>query len=245
MSDDNSFLNSISVNQEIIDKTNLISKLSSKRTAYIKKYKKDYLEHLRDEYNILKKAFPEVNITPEARIKGLESYNDKVARIVSTSSYKDIYDIFANRYIISSVNASSNDSDIIPILYKMRDFLAYHFDDLCNIDERLKDYVSSPKHSTYQSLHLTRIHLLQENYVSETQLRTYIMHSNACIGAASHVNYKERVPGITPVPNLLEYIFNKEGFCLEVKEMSFERAFEHFFGIPYDSKNFSIQEKYY
>lgn len=244
MLDDNSFFSRVAVSQEIIDKTNLLSRLHSKRALYLEKYKADYLEHLKNEYNILKKTFPEVNIEPEARIKGLKSYNEKVNRVISSDSHKDIYDIFANRYIISSVNGSSKDSDIIPILYKMWNFLSYDFEGIYIMPERLKDYVASPKHSTYQSLHLTKVHLNSGNYVSETQLRSYIMHSNACAGIASHNNYKERIPGITPVPNLLEYVLDDDGFCIEVREMSYEKAFKSFFGIPYDPQKYLLKEKY-
>ena len=84
MLDDNSFFSRVAVSQEIIDKTNLLSRLHSKRALYLEKYKADYLEHLKNEYNILKKTFPEVNIEPEARIKGLKSYNEKVNRVISS-----------------------------------------------------------------------------------------------------------------------------------------------------------------
>lgn len=245
MAQNKSFLESIMVSPEIIKKTNELPKLIGKRYYYVEHYKADFLKHLKDEYNALHEAFPEVEIIPEARIKSFKSFSNKANKIISGDSANDIYDIFGNRYIINSVNGSCEDKDIIPILYKIRDFLAYSSSTLEVFPERTKDYVANPKHTTYQSLHITRRHISGGNYQSETQLRSYFMHTNAHQGKASHANtYKERIPGVTPVPNQLEYVFDENGFCIEVREKPFEKAFEDFFGIPYDPKMFpALQEK--
>lgn len=245
MSNDNSFLNSLIVDDAIIKRTVDLPKLLGKRAYYISNYKSDYFKHLKNEYNLLRDAFPGVEIVPEARIKSLSSYNNKANKILSTGSAKDIYDIFANRYIVNSVNGSSEDVDIIPILYKIRDFLSYSFPDMPVLPERIKDYVAHPKHSTYQSLHITRTNSKLGNYQFETQLRSYFMHSNAHTGLAKHSNvYKERIPGVTPIPMTLEYVFDENGFCSDVHEKPFEKAFEDFFGIPYDaSRYFSAKTK--
>lgn len=242
MTKDNDFLKSLIVDKETIQRTNTLSRFAGKRAYYISHYKNAYLKHLKDEYNKLHKMFPNVEIVPEARIKGQKSYTDKVKRVVNEDPNKDIYDIFANRYIVLSVNGSNSDKDIVPILYQIRDYLAYSNPNNEIMPERTKDYIVNPKHSTYQSLHLTRLHhdTPYEPYQSETQLRSYFMHSNAHSGRASHANtYKERIPGKTPLPNLLEYVFDENGACVEVKEKSYEKAFEDFFGIPYDPRLFS------
>lgn len=248
MTNDTNFLTGIVVDKKTADKINNSARLLAKRSFYLEHYKSLFLEHLRDEYNQLRMNFPNVEIIPEARIKGQQSYSDKVDKVLGESPSKDIYDIFGNRYIIVSVNGSKSEKDIIPILYQIRDFLAYSFSDKHVIPSRIKDYVEHPKHSTYQSLHITRTHDVPDtnrSFQSETQLRSYFMHSNAHSGFASHANsYKERIPGVTPLPNSLEYVFDENGFCIEVKEKPFERAFEDFFGIPYDPKySLSHREK--
>ena len=35
---------------------------------------------------------------------------------------------------------------------------------------------------------------------------------------------------------MFEYVFDENGFCTEVKEMSREKAYEKFFGEPYDAE---------
>lgn len=244
MPNDNNFFSRIIVDKKTADRINNSARLLGKRAFYIENYKKMFLEHLRDEYNQLRTNFPEVEIIPEARIKGQESYANKVDKVLDESPLKDIYDIFGNRYIVVSVNGSKSDKDIIPVLYQIRDFLAYSYSDKHVIPSRTKDYVEYPKDSTYQSLHITRIHdvpSMNRSFHSETQLRSYFMHSNAHSGVASHANiYKERIPGVTPVPNSLEYIFDENGFCTGIREKPFEKAFEDFFGIPYDPKLFPV-----
>ena len=214
MDTDDSFLRRIKVNPDKQKEITHVARLLAKREHY----KQPYLSHLRDEYNALKKRFPNVKIMPEARIKGYNSYSNKIREVVE-EGYKDIFDIFGNRYIIVSVNGSNEEKEIVPALYEIRNFLAYEYPGINNISERMKDYVAHPKHSSYQSLHITR---------------SYYMHYNAHRGKASHANiYKARIPGITELPNQLEYVFDKKGFCTEVREKTFEKAFEDFFGIPY------------
>lgn len=226
------------ITNKVVDQINRLPILLGKRIYYIKEYKSAYLEHLKIEYNLIKKIFPNVDITPQARIKSEKSYYDKsIKKIFNKNTFKDIYDIFGNRYIINSVNGSTDEKDIIPVLYLIRDFLAYSFSDMENVQERLKDYIKHPKDFNYQSLHLTRFHKNpMYNYCSETQLRSYSMHLNAHSGPSSHAMfYKKRIPSNSNVvPDQLEYVFDKNGFCLEVKEKPFEKAFEDFFNIPYN-----------
>lgn len=112
--------------------------------------------------------------------------------------------------------------------------MSYSYSDKKVMPERIKDYVAHPKNSSYQSLHITRVHDFLDipelpGFHTETQLRSYFMHYNAHIGIASHANgYKERIPGVTPVPDSIEYIFDENGFCIDVREKPFEKAFEDF-----------------
>lgn len=238
--------NGLIIDNKIVDKMNRLPVLLGKRIYYIKQYKSIYFEHLKVEYNLIKKVFPNVDITPQARIKSEKSYYDKaVKKIFKDNVFKDIYDIFGNRYIVNSVNGSTAEKDIIPVLYLLRDFLAYSFSDMENVQERLKDYIKHPKDFNYQSLHLTRFHKNPNyHYCSETQLRSYSMHCNAHSGPSSHsMFYKERVPGCTIVPTQIEYVLDENGFCLEVREKPFEKAFEDFFGIPYNPVLYSAVNK--
>ena len=90
MTKDNDFLKSLIVDKETIQRTNALSRFAGKRAYYISHYKNAYLKHLKDEYNKLHKMFPNVEIVPEARIKGQKSYADKVKRVVNEDPNKDI-----------------------------------------------------------------------------------------------------------------------------------------------------------
>ncbi len=235
----NTFLQSLLVDKKTINRINRLPLLLGKRKFYIDNFKFDYFEHLKNEYNLIKKNFPDIDITPQARIKSEKSYYDKAIKVSESDFPKDIYDIFGNRYILNSINGSTDEKDINRAIYLIRDFLAYSFSDFENLHERIKDYVEHPKNSMYQSLHLTRIHHRNSDrqYCSETQLRSYSMHSR---GVSSHLkSYKPRVPGITKVPEELEYVLDKNGFCMQVKDKSFEKSFEDFFQIPYDPSLYS------
>lgn len=221
----------------ILERLQLVPKLIAKRAFYIQNHKQDYMNHLKYEYNMLHRMFPNVVIKPEARIKSWESYSKKINKLVNENYSADIYDIFACRYVIDSVNGSKEDSDIIPVLYAIRDTIAYGNPNLVVMPERVKDYVVHPKHNDYQSLHVTSIHKNHDDFVSETQLRSYFMHENARNGNASHANcYKDRIPGVTEVPIMFDYILDENGFCTEIREMPREKAYEKFFGEPYDEE---------
>ena len=81
MAQNKSFLESIMVSPEIIKKTNELPKLIGKRYYYVEHYKADFLKHLKDEYNALHEAFPEVEIIPEARIKSFKSFSNKMQHL--------------------------------------------------------------------------------------------------------------------------------------------------------------------
>lgn len=227
MSDENPFQLMDSKTKKRLE---MIPILLGKRTKYLKDYKQDYMNHLKYEYNMLHRMFPNTVIIPEARVKSWASYYKKMCHLFDEESSNDIYDIFACRYIIDSVDGSKEDKKIIPVLYAIRNTIAYGNPDLQVMPERLKDFIINPKHNNYQSLHVTSIHKNHGGFVSETQLRSYFMHETAVDGEAAHANvYKDRIPGETEVPLMFEYVFDENGFCTEVKEMSREKAYEKFF----------------
>lgn len=235
MAENDSFLKSLAVDAATLNRINKLPSLLAKRSHYIYEFLPDYLRYLKDEYNTLHRAFPNVDIIPSARIKSYSSYYNKALKVAESTVLKDIHDIFANRYIVNSVDGSYRDEDIIPVLYKIKDFLDVAFDDVSNVQDRTKDYISNPKQDSYQAIHITRYHKDNKFYTSETQLQSASMRECSHSGSASHVNvYKKRVPGKTSVPLYLEYVFDDNGFCTEVKQMSVKKSFEYFFGIEYN-----------
>lgn len=234
MSDENPFQ---VVDEKLRKKLDMIPRLLGKRSEYIHKYKDAYMQHLKYEYNMIHRLFPTCKIIPEARIKSWSSYYKKINSLLSKESSSDIYDIFACRYVIDSVDGSKEDSKIIPMLYAIRNTIAYGNPEVEVMPERIKDFVINPKNNNYQSLHVTSIHKNHGGFVSETQLRSYFMHKTAKTGEAAHaVVYKDRIPGETEVPIMFEYVLDENGFCTEIREMSREKAYEKFFGEPYDDE---------
>ena len=62
---------------------------------------------------------------------------------------------------------------------------------------RFKDYVTNPKPSGYQSLHVVMVH--DETQLSlEVQIRSQRMHELAETGSASHGLYKARLISLPP-----------------------------------------------
>ena len=69
--------------------------------------------------------------------------------------------------------------------------------------DRYKDFVSSPKSNTYQSIHFT---LILPHYspvcpgaILDFQFRNYEMHKTAENGLASHTNYEELTKGYSDI----------------------------------------------
>lgn len=105
-------------------------------------------------YGIYKKAF--------AKGKGLD----------------EVYDIYAVRIIVNTVNECYNALGIIHDMFKP-------------IPNRFKDYIATPKANMYQSLHTTVIG--REGIPFEVQIRTVDMNYTAEYGIAAHWKYKEGV----------------------------------------------------
>lgn len=89
---------------------------------------------------------------------------------------EEIYDLMAVRVLVKSV----------PDCYHVLGIIHHHWTPL---QERIKDYIASPKSNGYQSLHTTIFGPAGELF--EIQIRTWEMHQTAEFGIAAHWVYKE------------------------------------------------------
>lgn len=114
----------------------------------------------------------------EGRVKSVYGIYRKV--YVQARAFDEIYDIYAVRVIVSTVNECYN------ILGEIHDMFR-------PIPSRFKDYISTPKPNMYKSLHTTVID--KEAVPFEVQIRTWEMHHTAEYGIAAHWKYKEGLEG--------------------------------------------------
>lgn len=110
---------------------------------------------------------------------------------VQGKSIDEIYDIYAVRIIVQTVNECYNALGIIHDMFKP-------------IPNRFKDYIATPKANMYQSLHTTVIG--REGIPFEVQIRTEDMHYTAEYGIAAHWKYKEGIKGKDKLESRLAWI---------------------------------------
>jgi guanosine-3',5'-bis(diphosphate) 3'-pyrophosphohydrolase len=113
------------------------------------------------------------NVYLEGRVKSINGIYRKV--FIQGKSMEEIYDIYAVRVIVDTVNDCYNVLGIIHDMFRP-------------IPNRFKDYISTPKPNLYQSLHTTVI--CKEGIPFEVQIRTWEMHHTAEYGIAAHWKYK-------------------------------------------------------
>ena len=131
-----------------------------------------FIEHIKKK---LKKAITRYvsNVQISGRVKSANSIYRKV--YMRNRKLEEIYDIYAVRVIVDTVNDCYNVLGIVHDVYKP-------------VPNRFKDYISTPKPNRYQSLHTTVIG--KEGIPFEVQIRTYEMHHTAEYGIAAHWKYK-------------------------------------------------------
>ena len=137
---------------------------SGEREEFINKIKKQI-------YDRVSSVIPNVHL--EGRVKSINGIYRKV--FVQGKSMEEIYDIYAVRVIVDSLNDCYNVLGMIHDMYRP-------------IPNRFKDYISTPKPNLYQSLHTTV--LGKEGVPVEVQIRTWEMHHTAEYGIAAHWKYK-------------------------------------------------------
>jgi guanosine-3',5'-bis(diphosphate) 3'-pyrophosphohydrolase len=90
--------------------------------------------------------------------------------------YEEIYDLLAIRVLVENVQECYHTLGVI-------------HGEWTPLQERIKDYIASPKSNGYQSLHTTIFGPKQTLF--EIQIRTRDMHRTADFGIAAHWRYKE------------------------------------------------------
>ncbi|HEX2937780.1 MAG TPA: bifunctional (p)ppGpp synthetase/guanosine-3',5'-bis(diphosphate) 3'-pyrophosphohydrolase [Ruminiclostridium sp.] len=119
-----------------------------------------------------------LNVHIDGRVKSIYGIYRKI--YLHGKSFDEIYDIYAVRIIIDTVNDCYN---VLGIIHDM----------MKPIPGRFKDYISTPKPNMYQSLHTTV--LGKEGIPFEVQIRTWEMHYTAEYGIAAHWKYKLGITG--------------------------------------------------
>lgn len=130
-----------------------------------------------------------IHYVMESRVKQVYSIYRKM--FTQHRDLDDIYDLYAIRIIVDTINECYNTFGIIHDIYKP-------------IPGRFKDYISTPKPNMYQSLHTTVIG--KEGIPFEVQIRTAEMHRIAEYGIAAHWKYKRGIFGKDDLDGKLEWV---------------------------------------
>ena len=142
-----------------------------------------------------------LNVHIEGRVKSVYGIYRKI--YMQCKSFEEIYDIYAVRVIVDTVNECYNILGVIHDLMKP-------------IPGRFKDYISTPKPNMYQSLHTTVIG--KEGIPFEVQIRTWEMHHTAEYGIAAHWKYKLGMSGRDSLDQRLEWVRQLLEIQKEVKD---------------------------
>ncbi len=138
------------------------------REQYLKKIN----PHLKKIFKKEKIPFLDINY----RVKSYWSTYKKL--LTRDMDFEKIHDLVALRIIVPDVASCYKVLGIIHKYYKP-------------LSERIKDYIAKPKHNGYQSLHTTVF--LEDNKISEIQIRTPQMQQDAEYGVCAHWSYKEKI----------------------------------------------------
>ena len=150
----------------------IVSKLDAKRQEY-----EDFMRRTQDQID---QRLNDLNIQHIVYGRMKHPYSIYRKMFNQNKSLDEIFDLFAFRVIVENVGDCYNVLGVIHDLYKP-------------ILGRFKDYIGTPKHNGYQSLHTTVIG--QDGLPFEVQIRTREMHEIAEYGVAAHWKYKQNGQG--------------------------------------------------
>lgn len=131
-----------------------------------------FIQSIKDKIIEKSKSFIP-NVYVEGRVKSINGIYRKT--YMRGKTIEQIFDIFAVRVIVNTVNDCYNVLGVVHEIFKP-------------IPNRFKDYISTPKPNMYRSLHTTVIG--EEGIPFEVQIRTWEMHHTAEYGIAAHWKYK-------------------------------------------------------
>ncbi len=139
----------------------------------------------------IKERLSEYGMQPyvEGRVKSIPGIYRKI--YVQNHTFDEIYDIYAVRVIVDTVNDCYNVLGVMHDLFRP-------------LPNRFKDYISTPKPNMYQSLHTTV--LGKEKIPFEIQIRTWEMHYTAEYGIAAHWKYKLGIQGKDKLDERLAWV---------------------------------------
>jgi len=150
------------------------------RQRFLESIKNRVLERIKEDHP---------NAYLEGRVKSIYGIYRKV--YMQGRNFDEVYDIYAIRAIVDSVNECYNILGIIHDMFRP-------------LPTRFKDYISTPKQNMYQSLHTTVFD--KEGIPFETQIRTWDMHYTNEYGVAAHWKYKAGIQGKDKLEERLAWV---------------------------------------
>lgn len=130
--------------------------------------------------SILTPKLEEASVDCEIEVRFKHLYSIYLKMQEKDRKFDEIYDVFALRIIVSTIDDCYKVLGIIHTLWKPK-------------PNRFKDYIAVPKPNGYRSLHTTIFG--PEGKATEFQIRTREMHEESIYGLAAHWYYKTQHGG--------------------------------------------------